>query len=64
LEKTSDFEIKNIIAPFYAFRAIVIANPNFYPILTQSQRRMLIKFALNSVATDEFNFEKIDEYLK
>ncbi|MEW5760249.1 MAG: phosphotransferase [Candidatus Thermoplasmatota archaeon] len=64
IEKTGDREILSIIQPFYAFRAIVIANPLFYPNVSNDVRRKLFNFAQNVLAEDEFDIESIGDYIE
>lgn len=72
LNKIKDFELLEVVAPFYAFRAIVVANPIFYPdqwfknrgcTNIQHVRRKLINFAKNTLSAEEFNLKEVESYL-
>ena len=44
LEKTGDQEILQVVAPFFAFRALVMASPVWYPNLPEAVRAKLLTF--------------------
>jgi len=52
-----------VLAPFFAFRVAVIANPIFYPDVDDYVRRKLLNFAQNVLDEDEFNPEDVEMYL-
>ncbi|MEW6214725.1 MAG: aminoglycoside phosphotransferase family protein [Nitrospirota bacterium] len=60
---TGDNEIYGIVAPFFAFRGAVVANPVFYPELTLEQRRLIFRFVNNVLDDDKFKLEKLNDYL-
>jgi hypothetical protein len=45
LERSGDREIHEVLPPFFAFRALVIAHPRWYPTLADATRRTLLGFA-------------------
>jgi hypothetical protein len=61
---TGDHEIYEVVAPFFAFRGAVVANPIFYPELTHEQRRLIFNFVNNVLDDTRFDLKKINEYLK
>ncbi|MDI6890536.1 MAG: phosphotransferase [Thermodesulfovibrionales bacterium] len=61
---TGDDEIYNVVAPFYAFRGAVVANPVFYPEVTPEQRRLIFRFVNNVLDTDGFEPGRINDYLR
>jgi len=64
INETGDDDINKVVAPFYAFRGAVVANPVFYPDVTNENRRRIIGF-VHSVLNDEsFNLERVNDYLK
>lgn len=63
LQKTDDYEMLKVLAPFFAFRVAVIANPIFYPDVDDYVRRKLLNFAQNVLDEDEFNPEDVEMYL-
>ena len=44
---SGDGEIREVVAPFFAFRACVVANPVFYPDVTPERKEMLLRFCRN-----------------
>ncbi|OGW42742.1 MAG: hypothetical protein A2Y66_06485 [Nitrospirae bacterium RBG_13_41_22] len=64
IKVSGDTEITKVVAPFFAFRGAVVANPVFYPELTSEQRRLIFKFINNVLDDDRFKLEKINGYLR
>ena len=69
LSKTDDSEIFNLAPPFFALRAMVVANPIFYsddffgsPENAHKIRRSLFNFALQMVQDGKCNLEQIETY--
>ncbi|MEW6571422.1 MAG: phosphotransferase [Nitrospirota bacterium] len=60
---TGDDELYRVVAPFYAFRGAVVANPIFYPDLTPEQRKLIFRFVNNVLDNDRFRLEKVNGYL-
>jgi hypothetical protein len=63
IRESGDGEIKEVTAPFFAFRGAVVANPVFYPELTCGQRRLIFRFIHNVLDDDAFRPEKVNDYL-
>ncbi|MGB9715400.1 MAG: phosphotransferase family protein [Thermodesulfovibrionales bacterium] len=61
---SQDNEIFSIVAPFYAFRGAVVANPIFYPELTPEQRGIIFRFVNNVLDDDSFKIEMVNDYLR
>jgi aminoglycoside phosphotransferase (APT) family kinase protein len=51
------------IAPHFAFRALVLANPLWYPREPESVRRLLFRFLFGVLETERFAVEHIPEHL-
>ena len=64
LEKTEDQEILHVAQPFYAWRALVLASPVWYPTLKIEVRRKLINLAVNLLSTETIDLKKMNSYLK
>lgn len=62
LERSGDAEILEVAAPFFAFRALVMANPLWYPALEAGVRRKVLDFALNVLAAPRFDPARAGEY--
>ena len=63
IKATGDGEITEVVAPFYAFRAAVVANPIFYPELGAEARQKIFRFAESILSQDSFAVERVNEYL-
>ncbi len=54
IRTSGDREITEVVAPFFAFRAAVVANPVFYPELSPEARRKIFRFADSVLSSDIF----------
>jgi hypothetical protein len=64
IKSTGDTQLLEVVAPFFAFRGVVVANPVFYPELTSQQRGLLFSFVNNVLDADRFEFQRVHDYLK
>jgi hypothetical protein len=62
LDKTGDREMLEVAAPFFAFRALVLASPIWYPELDDSVRAKLLSFILNVLEQDQFDPRRVNAY--
>ena len=62
LAKTGDQEILQVIAPFFAFRALVIASPVWYPNLPEAVRAKLLTFLLSVLDDHSFDPTEVNSY--
>ena len=62
LEHSGDREMLNVVAPFFAFRCLVMAHPLWYPDLPADVRQALVSFALNVLLGDPFDFDRVNAY--
>jgi aminoglycoside phosphotransferase (APT) family kinase protein len=62
LEKSGDREMLDVVAPFFAFRALVMASPVWYPHLTATVRERLLDFILSVLETDHFDPSQVNIY--
>jgi aminoglycoside phosphotransferase (APT) family kinase protein len=62
LAKTGDREMLEVIAPFYAWRGLVIASPRWYPHLTTDVRRAVFNFIENVLSTARFDPNDVNRY--
>ncbi len=60
---TGDEEMLSVIAPFYAFRGLVVTHPLYYPDMEYAKRRFMLNFILNVLDDKKFEIDKVDEYL-
>lgn len=60
---SGDKEIYDVLAPFFAFRGAVVANPVFYPELTREQRGIIFRFVHRVLDAERFIPEKVNDYI-
>ena len=63
IKLTDDTELFEVVAPFYAFRGAVVANPTFYPDVTQENRLKILNFVNGVLDDDVFGVEKVNRYI-
>jgi len=63
INETGDTELFEVLAPFYAFRGVVVANPVFYPAVTPDNRRRIFNFVHGVLDDESFNIKKVNEYI-
>lgn len=64
IRETGDEEIFEVVQPFYAWRALVLASPIWYPTLSAEVRRRILKFALNMLKSSFFEWKNVELYLE
>jgi Phosphotransferase enzyme family len=62
VERSGDAGILEVAAPFFAFRALVMANPLWYPALEAGVRRKVLDFALNVLDAPRFDPARANAY--
>jgi hypothetical protein len=62
LEGSGDQEMLSVVAPFLAFRGLVIASPVWYPDLTETVRRRIFSFVQNVLDDEAFDPKRVNEY--
>jgi hypothetical protein len=63
LKETSDYELSEVIQPFYAFRGLVVASPIWYPNISLDTRRKLFNFIRNVLEAEKFDYKGVSKYL-
>ena len=63
LERARDRELLEVIPPFLAFRALVIAHPRWYPAIEPGPRTALLRFARRLMAGEPFAVESVSDLL-
>jgi hypothetical protein len=63
LERSGDRELTQVAAPFIAFRALVMANPLWYPALAAQVRDTLLRLVINVLDAERFEPARVDDYL-
>lgn len=64
LASTGDSEVLEVMAPFFVFRALVIASPQWYPDHPPEVRQGLFRFMVNVLEDDVFDWEGINRYME
>jgi hypothetical protein len=62
LEKSGDEEVLQVVAPFFAFRALVIASPVWYPNLSEGVRLKLLSFIFAVLDEQTFDPTQVNKY--
>ncbi len=60
---TKDDELFEVLAPFFAFRGAVVANPVFYPDLSEDGRNKIFRFVRRVLVSERFELSKINQYI-
>ena len=62
LERSGDRELLEVVAPFLAFRGLVMANPVWYPALDPGVRRKMLNFVMSVLNEERFDPARANEY--
>lgn len=62
LAATADYEMLQVVAPFLAFRGLVMASPLWYPTLSDAIRQRLFTFITSVLNTDSFAPAEVNRY--
>lgn len=60
----ADDELLSSVQPWFAWRALVLASPIWYPTLTDEVRRKLITFARRVLESDRYDFRAVNSYIE
>jgi aminoglycoside phosphotransferase (APT) family kinase protein len=60
---SEDHALADVIAPHFAFRALVLANPLWYPTEAAATRRALLRFVAGVLESERFEPGRVDELL-
>lgn len=63
VEASGDTELASVIAPHFAFRALVVANPLWYPRESDTTRRALFRFLLGILEAERFDLDRLPSWL-
>ncbi len=64
IEFSGDHELPGVLAPFFAFRGAVVANPVFYPDLQPDVRSKIFTFVRNVLSSERFDVRNINNYIE
>jgi len=62
LERSGDAEVLEVAAPFFAFRALVMANPVWYPVIEPALREKILRFASSVLDAPRFEPARANAY--
>ncbi len=62
LQKTNDWEMLEVIQPYYAWRGLVVASPIWYPSLNKRVRVKLLNFVKNVLHFETFDLKHVNMY--
>lgn len=62
LSASQDREMLNVVAPYFAFRGLVMASPVWYPKLEDQVRQRLFKFILAVLGRETFDPKEVNAY--
>lgn len=62
LERSQDREILHVVAPFFAFRGLVMASPVWYPTLPDTVRQTIFSFVLSLLDSESFDPTRVNAY--
>jgi len=58
-----DAELPAVIQPWFAWRALVLASPTWYPTLPEEVRRKLLTFTRRVLAINRYDYHEVNQYL-
>jgi hypothetical protein len=62
IEKSGDGEMFTVVAPFFAFRGLVMASPVWYPALPDTVRERLLRFVVTVLQAGSFDPRQANSY--
>lgn len=63
VDKTKDYEVFEVIPPFFAWRGLVIASPIWYPNLQEDVRTKIFNFIDSVLSSERFDLKEVNSYL-
>ncbi len=64
LALTNDSEALAVMAPFFVFRGLVVASPEWYPDHPPAVRRGLLRFLVNVLEDEVFDWQHVNRYME
>ena len=59
-----DKELATVIQPWFAWRALVLASPIWYPNISEDLRRKLLTFARRVMSSDSYDYRRVNQYIE
>ncbi|MCK6544527.1 phosphotransferase [Myxococcota bacterium] len=63
LDRTADHELLDVVAPFFAWRALVVASPVWYPGIPDAVRDVIFRFAERLLAGARFDPDHVEDLI-
>jgi thiamine kinase-like enzyme len=60
----ADAELTAVIQPWFAWRALVLASPLWYPTIADEIRHKLLHFASYVMSLEQFDYHQVNQYLE
>jgi hypothetical protein len=64
LDLRPDDELVAAVQPWFAWRALVVASPVWYPTIAEDVRRKLLTFAHRVLSAARYDYRRVNEYLE
>ncbi len=64
LAARQDTELMAVIQPWFAWRALVLASPIWYPDIPEDTRRKLLRFARRVMSIDSYDYRQVNRYIE
>jgi hypothetical protein len=64
LDSRPDGELVAAIQPWFAWRALVLASPVWYPTIAEDVRRKLLTFARCVLTVERYDYRRVNQYLE
>jgi hypothetical protein len=58
-----DEELQSVIQPWFAWRALVLASPIWYPDISEDVRRKLLRLARKVLSSKRYDYRKVNQYI-
>jgi aminoglycoside phosphotransferase (APT) family kinase protein len=59
-----DEELFEVIQPWFAWRALVLASPLWYPHIAEEVRRKLLRFARRIMSVERYDYRHVNQYVE
>jgi aminoglycoside phosphotransferase (APT) family kinase protein len=59
-----DEELSEVIQPWFAWRALVLASPLWYPHIAEEVRRKLLHFARRIMSVERYDYRHVNQYVE
>ena len=64
LQLSSDKELPGVIQPWFAWRALVLASPLWYPKISEDVRRKMLIFARRVLSSESYDYRRVNQYFE